>query len=152
MDTHNPGSLSLLLISCALSAGVNLPAFAAGDGVIVIQRTVQGHMAGRSPGVDPNPTTVNANPAPQVLRATNELGDSDFAGISSGSSITRAILPGGNLPGLVNNGGGIGLGAGGAAAHGGGSGSSIAGTVNGAISSGLAPLNNISGMVGGAMK
>ncbi|MGH8452077.1 hypothetical protein [Pseudomonas sp.] len=150
MDTHNPGSLSLLLIGCVLSASASLPVFAADDGVIVIQRTVQGHMAGRSPGVDPNPTTVNANPSSQVLRATSELGDSDFARVSSGASITRSILPGGNLPGLSNNGGGIGLGAG--SASGPGSGSSIAGTINGAVSSGLAPLNNISGMVGGAMK
>ncbi|MGZ0718695.1 hypothetical protein [Pseudomonas palleroniana] len=151
MDTHNPSSLSLMLISCVLSASTSLPVWAAGDGVIVIQRQVQPYVIGRSRGVDPYPTTVNANPSDQVLRASNsELSDSDIASISSGASITRTILPGGNLPGLGNNAGAIGLGAGSAAGH--GSGSSIAGTINGAVSSGLAPLNNISGMVGGAMK
>nr|WP_283099522.1 hypothetical protein [Pseudomonas sp. MWU15-20650] len=139
--------MSLLLISCVLSTSVSLPVLAAGDGVIVIQRTVQGHMAGRSPGVDPNPITVNANASPQILRATGEMNDSDFANVSSGSSITRAILPGGNLPGLSNNGGGVGLGAGGAAGHSGAS--SLSGQINGSISRGMAPLNNISSMMGG---
>jgi hypothetical protein len=148
MTTHTPGSLSLLLISCVLSTSVSLPVFAAGDGVIVIQRTVQGHMAGRSPGVDPYPTTVNANSSPQIMRATSELSDNDIAGISSGSSITRAILPGGNLPGLSNNGGGVGLGAGSAAGHSGG-GTSLAGQINGSISRGMTPLNNIGSMMGG---
>ena len=147
MVTHTQGSLSLLLISCVLSTSVSLPVLAAGDGVIVIDRAVRGHMYGRTAGSDPNPTTANANPNAQIYRATNELNDSDIAGISSGASITRTVLPGGNLPGLGNNGGGIGLGAGGAASHGGGS--SISGTVNSAVSSGLAPLNNIGSMVGG---
>lgn len=148
MVTHTQGSLSLLLISCVLSTSVSLPVLAAGDGVIVIQRQVQGHMYGRTAGTDPNPTTANTNPSGQILRATSfELNDSDIAGISSGASITRTIMPGGNLPGLGNNGGGVGLGAGAAASHGGGS--SISGTVNSAVSSGLAPLNNIGSMVGG---
>jgi len=147
VKTLHTGSLSLLLISCVLSTSVSLPVLAAGDGVIVIQRTVHGHMAGRSAGVDPNPTTVNANPAPQILRATSELSDNDYANISSGSSITRAILPGGNLPGLTNNGGGAGLGGGAAAGHGGGS--SLSGQINGSISRGMAPLNNIGSLMGG---
>ncbi|MGX5794476.1 hypothetical protein ACWHY4_11865 [Pseudomonas sp. E2-15] len=151
MDTHNPGSLSLLLISCALSASVSFPVLAAGDGVIVVERQVQPYSIGRARGVDPYPTTVNANPSAQVLRATsNELSDHDIAGISSGSSITRSIMPNGDITGLNNIGSANNLGAASAAGHGGGS--AIAGTVNGAISSGLAPLNNISGMVGGAMK
>ncbi|TFY91384.1 hypothetical protein DYL59_05375 [Pseudomonas kairouanensis] len=148
MVTHTQGSLSLLLISCVLSTSVSLPVLAAGDGVIVIDRAVRGHMWGRTAGTDPNPTTANANPAGQIYRATSiELNDHDIAGISSGASITRTILPGGNLPGLGNNGGGIGLGAGSAAGHSGGS--SLSGTINGAVSSGLAPLNNIGSMVGG---
>lgn len=149
MDTHNPGSLSLLLISCVLSASVSIPVLAAGDGVIIIQRTVQGHMAGRSPGVDPNPVTANANPSAQVFRATSsELSDNDIAGISSGASITRTVMPGGDITGLNTlNGNGAGLGASSAAGHGGGN--SLSGTINGAISRGLEPLNNIGSMVGG---
>lgn len=148
MVTHTQGSLNLLLISCVLSTSVSLPVLAAGDGVVVIQRPVQGHMYGRTAGSDPNPITANANPSAQILRATNvELNDNDIAGISSGASITRTVLPGGSLPGFDNNGGGIGLGSGGAASHSGGS--SISGTVNSAVSRGLAPLNNIGSMVGG---
>ncbi|NVZ23311.1 hypothetical protein [Pseudomonas costantinii] len=147
MDTHNPGSLSLLLISCVLSASVSLPVLAAGD--IVIQRTVQGHMAGRSPGVDPNPTTVNANPSALVVRTTSELSDNDIAGISSGASLNRLIMPGGNVTGLNTlNGNSIVQGAG-SMAGGSGAGNGISGTINGAVSRGLEPLNNISSMLGG---
>lgn len=138
MDTHNKGSLSLLLISCALSASVSVPVLAAGDGVIVVERQVQPYAIGRSRGQDPYPNTVNANPSAQVNRAMNhELSDNDIAGISSGSSITRSIMPNGDITGLNSLGGANNLGAAGAAAHG-SSGSGIAGTVNGAISSGLA--------------
>lgn len=148
MVTHTRGSLSLLLISCVLSTSVSLPVLAAGDGVIVIDRAVRGHMWGRTAGTDPNPTTANANPSAQVYRATSmKLNDNDIAGISSGANISRSILPGGNLPGLDNNGGGIGLGAGSAAGHSGGG--SLSGTINSALSSGLAPLNNIGNMAGG---
>ena len=147
MVTHIQGSLNLLLISCVLSTSVSLPVLAAGDGVIVIDRAVRGHMYGRTAGSDPNPTTVNANPSAQILRATNELSDNDIAGISSGASILRTVLPGGNLPGFDNNGGGIGLGTGAAASRGGGN--SLSGTINGAVSSGLEPLKSIGSMVGG---
>ncbi|XVJ46631.1 hypothetical protein ACDZ94_19175 [Pseudomonas sp. UBT] len=151
MDTHNPSSLSLLLISCVLSASASLPALADGDGVIVIQRQVRPYAIGRSRGKDPYPNTVNANPSAQVLHAaSNELSDNDIAGISTGSSLTRSIMPNGDITGLNTFGSSTGLGAGSAAGH--TSGGGISGTVNGAISSGLAPLNNISGMVGGAMK
>lgn len=147
MITHTQGSLSLLLISCVLSTSVSLPALAEGNGVIVIERAVRGHMWGRTAGSDPSPTTANANPSAQVQRAANvELDDLDIAGVSSGASLNRSVLPGGNLPGFDNNGGGIGLGAGGAAGR---SGSSISGTVNNAVSRGLAPLNDIGSMVGG---
>ena len=146
MVTHTQGSLSLLLISCVLSTSVSLPVLAEGNGVIVIDRAVRGHMYGSTAGSDPNPSTANANPVAQIYRATSELNDNDIAGISSGTSITRTVLPGGNLPGFVNNGSGIGLGAGSAASH---SGGGVSGTVNSAVSSGLAPLNNIGTMVGG---
>ncbi|MGB3127872.1 MAG: hypothetical protein WBB95_28995 [Pseudomonas sp.] len=153
MDTHNPGSLSLLLISCALIASVSLPVLAAGDGVIVIERQVQPYAIGRSRGVDPYPNTVNANPSAQILRASsNELSDNDIAGISTGASITRSIMPNGDITGLNTVGNGNGLGAGAAAGLGGGGAGGISGTVNGAVSRGLAPLNNLGGMIGGAMK
>ncbi|MGA9704173.1 hypothetical protein [Pseudomonas sp.] len=147
MITHTQGSLSLLLISCVLSTSVSLPALAEGNGVIVIERAVRGHMWGRTAGSDPSPTTANANPSAQIFRATNELNDNDIAGIASGSSINRMVLPGGNLQGFDNNGSGIGLGAGGAAGHTGGN--SLSGTINGAVSRGLAPLSTINSMVGG---
>ena len=148
MVTHTQGSLNLLLISCVLSTSLSLPALAAGDGEIVIERAVRGHMYGRTSGSDPSPTTANTNPSALILRASNtELNDNDIARIASGTAITRTVLPGGNLPGFDNNGAGLGLGAGSAASHSGGS--SISNTINGALSSGLAPLNNVSSMVGG---
>lgn len=148
MVTHTQGSLNLLLISCVLSTSLSLPALAAGDGEIVIERAVRGHMYGRTSGSDPSPTTANTNPSALILRASStELNDNDIAGIASGTGITRTVLPGGNLPGFDNNGAGLGLGAGSAASHSGGS--SISNTINGALSSGLAPLNNVSSMVGG---
>ena len=150
MATLNQGSLSLLLISCVLSASVSVPALAE-NGVIVTGRNVQGHMAGRSSfGPDPYPTTANANPGAQILRSTTngELSDNDFAGVSSGSSITRAILPNGDLPGLSNTLGSnsAGLGAGAAAGH--ASGNTLGGQISGSIERGLAPLNNIGAMMG----
>lgn len=149
MVTHTQGPLGLLLISCVLSTSVSLPVLAEGNGVIVIERAVRGHMYGRTAGSDPSPTTANANPSAQIYQAFNntELNDSDIAEIASGSSITRTVMPGGNLPGLDNNGSGIGLGAGAAASHVGGS--SISGTVNDAVSRSLQPLNTIGSMVGG---
>ncbi|MBT2372448.1 hypothetical protein [Pseudomonas fluorescens] len=147
MITFTPGSMSLLLISCVL---ISTAAFAAGDGIIVIQRTVQGHMAGRSPGIDPNPTTVSANPSVQVLRATSgELSDNDIAGVASGSSITHAILPNGNLPGMNTIQAASTSGLGGSAIGHSGGGSSMAGQINGSIQRGMTPLNNISNMMGG---
>ena len=151
MDTHNFGSLSLLLIGYALSAGVSLPVLASGEGEMVITRQVQPYAIGRARGVDPYPTTANANPSGQVRAVTNELSDHDIAGISSGSSVTRSVMPNGDLNGLNAIGAGNSLGVAGAAGQAGGSGG-IAGTVNGAVSRGLAPLNNLGGMIGGAMK
>lgn len=149
MATLNQGSIGLLLISCVLSASVSLPA-SAQDGIIVTGRNVQGFMVGRPAfGKDPYPSTANANPSQQILRATgSELSDNDFAGISSGSTITRAILPNGDLPGLSNTLGNssTGLGAGAAAGH--ASGNTLGGQISGSIERGLAPLNNIGAMMG----
>lgn len=151
MITLTQGSMNVLLISCVLSVGISVPSFA-GDGVIVTGRNVQAHMYGRAAfGKDPYPTTANANPSGQVRAVTNELSDHDIAGISSGSSVTRSVMPNGDLNGLNAIGAGNSLGVAGAAGQAGGSGG-IAGTVNGAVSRGLAPLNNLGGMIGGAMK
>ncbi|WP_411380447.1 hypothetical protein [Pseudomonas sp. MPB26] len=148
MAIHTQGSLSLLLISCVLSTGASLPVLAEGNGVIVIERAVRGHMWGRTAGSDPSPATANANPSAQISRGMNtELNDTDIAGIASGSSITRTVLPGGYLPGFDNNGSGVGLGTGSAAGHGGGN--SLSGTINGAVARGLEPLNAIGSLAGG---
>jgi len=136
------GFTRLLLISCAVGSMLSLPAHAAGDGVIVLQRDVQPHAAGRAAfQPDPYPTTVNANPS---ARINSELNDGDFAGISSGSSISNSISDGSSLPGLnvVTNPNGL---PGMANGHGGGSGATISNSINRAITSGMSPLSNIGG-------
>lgn len=149
MVTHTSGLLSLLLISCVLGASVSAPVLAAGDGVIVTGRDVQGHMYGRpSFGKDPYPTTANANPSREIISATGELSDMDIGSISSGSSITRVVLPGGNIPGLNNTQGSVStLGSGTAVSH--GAGAAIGGQISDSIQRGMAPLNNIGSMMGG---
>ncbi|WP_339436725.1 hypothetical protein [Pseudomonas sp. EL_65y_Pfl1_R32] len=148
MNTCTQGSMNVLLISCALSVGLSVPSYA-GDGVIVTGRDVQGHMYGRSAfGKDPYPTTANANPSREILGSTGELSDMDIAGISSGSSITRAIIPNGNIPGLTNTQGSVStLGSGAAVSH--GAGASMGGQVSDSIQRGMAPLNNLGSMMGG---
>ena len=141
--------MKVLLISCVISAGISVPSYG-GDGIIVTGRNVQGHMAGRASfGPDPYPTTVNANPNRQILSATGgELSDAEFSGVSSGSSISRAILPTGNLPGLENSQNSMStLGAGPAAGRAGGS--QMAGQISNSIQRGLAPLNAIGSALGG---
>lgn len=119
--TLTQGSMNVLLASCVLSACISLPTLA-GDGVIVTGRDVQGHIYGRpSFGKDPYPTTANANPSREILNSTGELSDMDIRGVSSGSSISRAILPNGNIPGLNNTQGSVStLGSGTAVGHGAG--------------------------------
>ncbi|WP_277051951.1 hypothetical protein [Zestomonas thermotolerans] len=125
---------------------VDLPQ-AAGDGTIVLQRTVQPRMATRPTMVpDPNPITVNPNISPQVqgLMSTTELDDGDFAQVTSGSTLTRHIMPAGHIPGL-NAGSSQSLpGAGGGSAPG-ASGNAIANQVNSAVKQGLAPLQALTG-------
>lgn len=147
MKTLTQGSMNVLLISCVLGTGISVPSFA-GDGVIVTGREVQGHMYGRPYGKDPYPSTANANPSREILNATGELSDMDISGVSSGSSITRAILPNGNLPGLNNPQGSVStLGSGTAAGH--GAGAAMGGQISDSIQRGMAPLNNIGSMMGG---
>lgn len=135
------GIAYLLVLGCCHSLGVQ----AAGDGTIVIQRDVQPRVATRpTMRPDPHPITANTNPSSQVNAAVNaELTDGDIAGVSSGNSITRAIMPGGNLSGLSATSATALPGA--AAGHSGGAGGGIANTVNSALSQGLAPLQMMSG-------
>lgn len=150
MITLTQGSMNVLLVSCALSASISLPTLA-GDGVIVTGRDVQGHMYGRAAfGPDPYPQTANANPSREINSAlSGELSDRDFGGVSSGLGITRAIQPNGNLTGLSATQNGMStLGSGAAVGHGGGSGS-MGGQISDSIQRGLAPLNNLGGMLGG---
>ena len=150
MITFTQGSMNVLLASCVLSASISLPALA-GDGVIVTGRNVQGHMYGRSSfGPDPYPQTANANPSREINSAlSGELNDRDFGSVSSGLGITRALQPNSNLTGLSATQNGMStLGAGAAASRSGGSGS-MGGQISDSIQRGMAPLNNLGGMLGG---
>ncbi len=138
-----------MLVMLVLSGmGVTIPALSA-DGVIVITRDVQPRVATRPTLVpDPNPNAVNANSSSTVIRATNsyELNDADFAGITSGSSLQRQILPSGQLPGLSNSSqvsshGLPGMRSG----QGGGAGSSVSNQINRSLQQGLAPLKILTG-------
>ncbi|WP_025127409.1 hypothetical protein [Pseudomonas sp. PH1b] len=146
MGTLNKSFTHLLLIGCAVSAVYSLPVLAAGNGEIVLERQVHPTPAGRPLNLDPNPTTVNANPSGLVTGTLNsEMSDNEFAGINSGSLVRGAVMPNNTgVPGLnvVTNPNGL---PGMAAGHGGGSGASISNSINRSISSGMAPLNNIGG-------
>lgn len=137
--------LAMLVLS---GIGAGIPAYAA-DGIIVITRDVQPRVATRPALVpDPNPRTVNANPSSTVIRATNsyELNDADFARVTSGSSLQRQMLPGGQLPGLntpsqATSHGLPGMRAG----QGGGAGSNVSNQINRSLQQGLAPLKILTG-------
>lgn len=142
MGTINKGLTCLLLIGCAASPLISLNAQAEGDGVIVLNRDVQPVHFGRNGGKDPYPTTVNANPSSRI---TGELTDGDFAGVASGSAFrSNANQAMNGMQGLnvVTNPNGM---PGMSAGHGGGSGGAISGTINRAMSSGLAPLGRLAG-------
>ncbi|MCM2329895.1 hypothetical protein SAMN05216229_106213 [Geopseudomonas sagittaria] len=142
-------SRSALLATLVLSSlGAAIPAYAA-DGIIVITRDVQPRIATRPALVpDPDPRTVNANPSSTVIRATSsyELTDADFAGVTSGSSLQRQMLPGGQLPGLGNSSQASAHGLPGMrAGQGGGAGSSVSNQINRSLQQGLAPLKILTG-------
>lgn len=91
------------------SVPVSLPAHAA-DGTIVVQRQVQPRVAYRPSMVpDPHPTVVDTNVSAEVNALANgaasgntvsrELGDADFAIVTSGSGIRSMILTGSAPPG-----------------------------------------------------
>ncbi|MNZ62428.1 hypothetical protein D3C78_805490 [compost metagenome] len=137
--------LAMLMLS---GIGGAIPAYAA-DGIIVITRDVQPRVATRPALVpDPNPRTVNANPSSTVIKATNsfELSDADFAGITSGSSLQRQMLPNGQLPGLSNSSQASSHGLPGMrAGQGGGAGSNVSNQINRSLQQGLAPLKILTG-------
>jgi hypothetical protein len=148
--TLTQGSMNVLLISCVLSVGVSAPSFA-DDGVIVTGRNVQAHMYGRAAfGKDPYPSTANVNPSRDIQGVTGELSDRDIGGVSSGSSIVRAISANTSMPGVHATQGSVStLGAGTTAGHGSGSMGSMGGQISDSIGRGMAPLNNIGSMMGG---
>lgn len=133
---------ALLALAGLLAIPCTLPAFAAGNGVVVLTRDVQPRQADRRTGTpDPYPTTVNTNPSARVQAQTNELSDGDFAQVASGTRVSRELLPdnGNNLRGLGGHSSPLpGMASGssaGASATG-----SLAGTVNQNVQRGLAPL------------
>ncbi|WP_259754799.1 hypothetical protein [Pseudomonas sp. GCEP-101] len=145
MDTRTVGLLFTLV--CSAASVPLLPPAHAGDGTIVLQRQVQPRVATRPTDIpDPHPVTVNPNISEQVVRQTGnaELSDSDFAGVTSGSSLQRHILPGGQLVGMDNganqslNGNSLGAGAA-------GGGAGIANSVNRTVQQGLSPLRMLTG-------
>ncbi len=85
------------------SVPANLPPAHAADGTIVVQRQVQPRVAYRPSMVpDPHPTVVDTNVSAEVNALANgaasgntvsrELGDADFAIVTSGSGIRSMIL------------------------------------------------------------
>ncbi|KAB0494329.1 hypothetical protein EIY72_16895 [Pseudomonas vancouverensis] len=139
---NKKGLTCLLLLASAAGTVFSYQAQAEGNGVIVLQRDVQPHAFGRSAGKDPYPTTVNANPS---ARVTGELSDADIAGVTSGTALRSSNGQAlGGMQGLnvVTNPNGL---PGMSAGHGGGSGNAISGTINRAMSAGLAPLTRMAG-------
>jgi len=136
----------LVTLACGAASVPLCPVVQAGDGTIVLQRQVQPRVATRPTDIpDPNPITVNPNISDQVVRQTSnaELSDSDFAGVTSGSTLERHILPGGTLVGMDNgsnqslNNGSLGGGM--------GSGGGISNSVNRTVQQGLSPLRMLTG-------
>jgi hypothetical protein len=145
MGRFEKGMFGLLFVGCVSGASFSLPAHA-GDGVIVLQRTVQPHVATRSlMRPDPNPTTVNTNVSSRVTGALDngELSDGDFANVTSGATINHLLMPNGTLHGLntVDRGVSTGLGA----SHSGGATGGIGGQVTRSVQQGLAPLRMMTG-------
>lgn len=146
-NTDSRIAIILATIACGAASLPLFPVAHAGDGTIVLQRQVQPRVATRPTDIpDPNPVTVNPNISEQVVRQTGnaELSDSDFAGVTSGSSLQRHILPGGQLVGMDNganqalNGNALGAGAA-------GGGAGISNSVNRTVQQGLSPLRMLTG-------
>src|SRR5690606_1343859 len=149
---HATGSRIIPVLTLSLLAVLilNTQAYAAGDGVIVIQREVQPRVAFRPTMVpDPHPITANPNVSSQVksMLEPAELSDGDFARINTGNRMTRMLEPNGNLPGFSTSGSNPGSQGvpGHSAGHSGGGGNSISNQVNRGVQQGLAPLRILTG-------
>ncbi|MFA5678823.1 MAG: hypothetical protein WC953_10530 [Pseudomonas sp.] len=158
MGTFFTSLISQLLICAAgliICLITQLQAQAA-DGDIIISREVQPRAAARQELVpDPNPQVANPDHSARVNRAVqgarlSELSVSDFAGVSSGSSLANGlhifaqpVQPGSQAPGR----GGVGVmgSAGNAAGRATGGVSRVGGSVNRSVSQGLRPLQNLQG-------
>lgn len=143
MGKLDKGLFHRLLVGCVLGTCLSLPA-QADNGIVVITRDVQPRMAIRTPlAPDPNPTTANTNPSAYVLKATNELSDGDFAGITSGTGISSLVTQQtSNLGGAIGNQTQL---PNMAAGRGTGSGNGISNMVNSSVQRGLAPLQILTG-------
>lgn len=129
-----------LLLSLLCQA---IPSFA-GDGDVILTRTVQPRVATRAPLVpDPNPVKVNVSPASQIERQTGELSDADFANVS-GSLGNQGRMFNLDNSGVLNSsqlrhsGTSSGHRAGTAT-------SGLGGQINRTVQQGLSPLQNLGG-------
>lgn len=120
-----------------------MPSFA-GDGDVILTRTVQPRVATRAPLVpDPNPIKVNVSPANQIERQTGELSDADFANVS-GSLGTQGRMLNLDNSGALNSSQLRHSGT--SAGHSAGSSSSgLGGQINRTVQQGLSPLQNLRG-------
>ncbi|WP_339513530.1 hypothetical protein [Pseudomonas sp. RL_15y_Pfl2_60] len=154
---------SLLAITLVMLSSVYVAPTFAQDGIIVLGRQVQPRLATHPTDIpDPNPTVVNTNISRQVVTTVNgsmnntqmgmggELADSDFANITTGSSINSMVMPNGSLPGFnalgtdqANHQGATNTGS--AGHSGGNAGSGLGNTINSTVQRGLAPLNMLTG-------
>jgi hypothetical protein len=141
-----PSRIIWLLGSTLAMLSIN-PVFA-DNGLIVLTREVQPRVATRQAlAQDPNPLTVQAG-GPKY--ANTELSDSDFAHINTGLSVANSALTNRNNSlsssnVLIQSGGngvpGLGATIGGGTT--GGATNGISGRVNGALKSGLRPLQQL---------
>ena len=148
MGNYNNNRLRLMVIGCALGASLLATQVQAeGNGVIVLTRDVQVRQATRMSHPDPYPSTVNTNASNRILSQTsNELSDGDFAGVASGATVNRLLVPdaGGGVRGLNAIPTSL-PGVGGGSSAGAGGGGGIANTVNQSVQRGLAPLQMLGG-------
>lgn len=137
-----------MVIGCALSASFLAQfAHAEGNGVITLSRDVQARQATRLSHPDPYPSTVNTNASGRIVAQTNnnELSDGDFAGIASGATVNRLLVPdaGGGVRGLNAVPTSLpGVGGGSSTGSGGGG---ISNTVNQSVQRGLGALQILGG-------
>ena len=143
------------LFGTALAIALNAPVYS-DNGLIVITREVQPRAATRKElAPDPHPLTVQAGLPQSANSAINssELDDSEFAHINTGLSVSNRVLTGqtnrlSSSSSMTKSGGngipGLGAAIGGDAAGGRGATGGISGRVNGAVQTGLRPLQNMS--------